>query len=220
MLRYRRGGRARLPAPAGIVVIMTDRTSRDEGATDRVGRGDPRTETQSIESDTAPDAIVAVLADARRIPEWAPAFVDTVSGDAQRGWEATKDGRSFNLRVALNPDRRRHDRLSPRGRARSRRWRLPPRHPSPRRRQRHRHDSAPAGCRRSSGHRHHAPSGARRTPRTLGRTCTWAYQLRISFWDHPPSADGVDPGGDGVVALGADRSGKRAAGVVVGLEAV
>jgi len=70
------------------------------------GAGSARTETQSIESDVAPDAVVALLADPRRLPEWAPAFADTVAGDAQSGWRAVKDGRQFELRVATSTDAR------------------------------------------------------------------------------------------------------------------
>jgi hypothetical protein len=65
---------------------------------------DARTETESIETDAARDAVLALLADPRRIHDWAPAFADAVSGDAQSGWRAAKDGRNFALRVALNED--------------------------------------------------------------------------------------------------------------------
>jgi len=75
------------------------------------GAGSARTETQSIESDVAPDAVVALLADPRRLPEWAPAFADTVAGDAQSGWRAVKDGRQFELRVATSTDARTVDYL-------------------------------------------------------------------------------------------------------------
>jgi hypothetical protein len=62
---------------------------------------DRRTETQSIETAASRDAVVALLADATRLPEWAPGFVDQVAGDAQSGWVATKDGRTFTLRVVV-----------------------------------------------------------------------------------------------------------------------
>ena len=65
---------------------------------------DNRTETQSIESHAAPEAILALLADPRRIPEWAPAFVDAVTAEGQSGWRATKGGRDFTLRVVTNQD--------------------------------------------------------------------------------------------------------------------
>ena len=60
---------------------------------------DNRTETQSIETHAAPQAILALLADPSRIPEWAPAFVDAVTEDGESGWHATKGGQVFILRV-------------------------------------------------------------------------------------------------------------------------
>ncbi len=63
-----------------------------------------RTETQSIESSAEPDAVVALLVDLRRIPDWAPAFADTVVGDAQAGWRASKNGWEFAVRVAVDKD--------------------------------------------------------------------------------------------------------------------
>jgi len=66
----------------------------------RCGRDvDSQTETQSIESHAAPEAILALLADPSRIPEWAPAFVDAVIEDGESGWRATKGGQDFILRV-------------------------------------------------------------------------------------------------------------------------
>jgi len=63
-----------------------------------------RTETQNIESDGAVTIVVAVLADATHIPNWAPAFADSVSRDDSSGWLAIKDGREFALRVTVNHD--------------------------------------------------------------------------------------------------------------------
>lgn len=63
-----------------------------------------RTQTQSAETGAAPEAVLALLADPRRIHDWAPAFADAVSGDAQSGWRVTKDGRDFALRVLVNQD--------------------------------------------------------------------------------------------------------------------
>ena len=66
----------------------------------RCGRDvDSQTETQSIESHAAPEAILALLADPSRIPEWAPAFVDAVIEDGESGWRATKGGQDSILRV-------------------------------------------------------------------------------------------------------------------------
>ena len=64
--------------------------------------GSRRTVTQSIESEASRDEVVGVLAEATRIPEWAPAFVDRVTGDARSGWLATKDGQDFALRVMVD----------------------------------------------------------------------------------------------------------------------
>jgi Polyketide cyclase / dehydrase and lipid transport len=86
------------------VGVMTDRR-RSEGR-DPIGgsAGRRRTETQSIESVAEPDAVVAFLADPRHLPDWAPAFADTITEDATSGWKATKDGRDFSLRVRVNED--------------------------------------------------------------------------------------------------------------------
>jgi hypothetical protein len=62
------------------------------------------TETQSIETEAAVATVIELLADPTRIPEWAPAFADLVTGDPARGWKAAKDGRSFELRVVVNRD--------------------------------------------------------------------------------------------------------------------
>ena len=63
-----------------------------------------RTETQSAESDAPVADIVALLADAGRLPEWAPGFADEVRDDARTGWQVTKDGRIFTLQVAVSLD--------------------------------------------------------------------------------------------------------------------
>jgi hypothetical protein len=62
-----------------------------------------QTETQSIETGAAVADVIAVLADPTRLPEWAPAFADSVTHDAGSAWTATKDGRDFALRVVTNP---------------------------------------------------------------------------------------------------------------------
>lgn len=72
---------------------------------------DRRTETQSIESEADPDAVVSLRAEANRIPEWAPAFADTVIGDDRSGWRAIKDDRAFDLRVVVSRDSRTVDYL-------------------------------------------------------------------------------------------------------------
>ncbi|MHB1582753.1 MAG: SRPBCC family protein [Acidimicrobiales bacterium] len=72
---------------------------------------DRRTETQSIESDAGPEAVVALLAQPSLIPEWAPAFADAVIGEERPGWRAIKDGREFDVRVVVNRDTRTVDYL-------------------------------------------------------------------------------------------------------------
>jgi hypothetical protein len=67
---------------------------------------DTRTATHSIETDAAHEAVLALLADPRRIPDWAPGFADVVSGHAGSGWLVTKDGRNFAPRVAVNEEAR------------------------------------------------------------------------------------------------------------------
>ena len=62
-----------------------------------------RTETQSAEADAPVANVLAVLTNAARIPQWAPAFADEVSGDSRSGWLVTKDGQAFTLRVAAVP---------------------------------------------------------------------------------------------------------------------
>jgi hypothetical protein len=47
----------------------------------------------------------------RGLPDWTPAFTDTVTDDARPGWKATKDGRDFSLRVPVNQDSRTVDYL-------------------------------------------------------------------------------------------------------------
>jgi hypothetical protein len=91
---------------------MTDRPlAGSRGAADGSPADPVRTETQSIESVAGPDAVVAFLADPRHIPDWAPAFADTVRGDTQSGWTATKNDRDFSLRVPVSTDARTVDYL-------------------------------------------------------------------------------------------------------------
>lgn len=49
---------------------------------------------------------MALLTQPNRIPDWAPAFADVVTGDGRSGWRATatKDGRDFSLEVVTNRD--------------------------------------------------------------------------------------------------------------------
>jgi Polyketide cyclase / dehydrase and lipid transport len=65
---------------------------------------DDRTQTSSMETAAGPASVVALLADATRIPGWAPAFADTVSSAGGSGWRAVKDGRDFMFRTAVSLD--------------------------------------------------------------------------------------------------------------------
>lgn len=60
------------------------------------------TTTQSVETDAEPDIVVDLLADPRRIPEWALAFADEIIGDAEQGWQVIKDGQAFDLQAVVS----------------------------------------------------------------------------------------------------------------------
>jgi hypothetical protein len=84
---------------------MVARVESSPAASVRLGAvSEARTETQSIETEAAIATVITLLADPTRLPEWAPAFADLVTGDPARGWQAAKDGRSFELRVVVNRD--------------------------------------------------------------------------------------------------------------------
>jgi len=57
-----------------------------------------RTVTGSIESDAMPETVVALLRDASRIPEWAPAFADIVTRDGET-WRASMGRSDFTFSV-------------------------------------------------------------------------------------------------------------------------
>jgi hypothetical protein len=60
-----------------------------------------RTATDSIEIDAPPTAVIDLLGDPTRVPQWAPGFADAVQAAAGSRWTASKDGRSFSLRVLV-----------------------------------------------------------------------------------------------------------------------
>ena len=70
-----------------------------------------QTQTRSIESAAPPAAILELLADARRLPEWAPGFADAVAGDEGQGWTVTKDSDAFEIRVVVQHEARTVDYL-------------------------------------------------------------------------------------------------------------
>ena len=63
---------------------------------------DPRSETGSIESNADRDAVLAVLEDGTRVPEWAPAFADVAVNEGAL-WRGTKNGSDCTFRVAYEP---------------------------------------------------------------------------------------------------------------------
>jgi hypothetical protein len=65
---------------------------------------DDRTRTGSAETAADPGSVVRLLADAGRLPAWAPAFADAVTSEGGSRWRAVKDGRDFELRTAVNLD--------------------------------------------------------------------------------------------------------------------
>ena len=65
---------------------------------------DDRTRTGSAETAAEPGSVVRLLADAGRLPAWAPAFADAVTSEGGSRWRAVKDGRDFGLRTAVNLD--------------------------------------------------------------------------------------------------------------------
>jgi hypothetical protein len=72
---------------------------------------DARTQTRSIESAAEPEAVLGLLADARRLPEWAPGFADAVEGDPRQGWKVTKNSDAFEIRVVVQQEARTVDYL-------------------------------------------------------------------------------------------------------------
>jgi hypothetical protein len=63
-----------------------------------------RTRTGGIEIAAEPAAVARFLADARNLPRWAPGFADEVEGSPESGWQITKEGRRFAIRVAVNEE--------------------------------------------------------------------------------------------------------------------
>ena len=132
-----------------------------------------RTETQSAETGAPLADVLAVLTNAARIPQWAPAFADQVSGDSRSGWLVTKDGQAFSLRVAAVPAAGTVDYLRGGG-AGPRRRRLPAGHSTARRRQRDHDPAGTAGWRPTTRRHRLAELPALLCP----CRCSWPYALR------------------------------------------
>jgi hypothetical protein len=60
--------------------------------------------TRSIETPESVALVLDALCDPRSIPEWAPAFADRIDGGPSSEWVATRDGRSFSVRMAHHRD--------------------------------------------------------------------------------------------------------------------
>lgn len=60
-----------------------------------------RTVTRAVEADADPADVVTLLADATRIPEWAPDFAGAVVPDGPGQWRATRDGEDFAIRTVV-----------------------------------------------------------------------------------------------------------------------
>lgn len=65
---------------------------------------DPATHTTmvTVKVEADPAAATALVTDAARIPQWAPGFADAVHVQGDGAVSATKDGRRFSLRVAVD----------------------------------------------------------------------------------------------------------------------
>ena len=63
-----------------------------------------RTQTQSVETNVDPRRVFEVLADPRHLPQWAPAFADSVNEGDGSAWRATKGGNDFVFRVVTSQE--------------------------------------------------------------------------------------------------------------------
>ena len=61
-----------------------------------------RTVTRTIDVDAAPERVLEAIGDPRRIPDWAPAFADSIE-KTEIGWTAIKDNHQFSIRIAIDP---------------------------------------------------------------------------------------------------------------------
>jgi hypothetical protein len=57
-----------------------------------------------VETAADPGLVIGLLADAARLPAWAPGFADAVTSEDGSRWSAVKDGREFAVRTAVNLD--------------------------------------------------------------------------------------------------------------------
>lgn len=62
-----------------------------------------RTETRTIAIAAPPEAVLDVVGDATRLPEWAPAFAHAVRPDGE-GWIVESGGAEFPIRLRVAPE--------------------------------------------------------------------------------------------------------------------
>lgn len=83
--------------------VSTNDSMSSSDASD-TSRSRARTVTGAIEAPLSAADVMAVLADASRLPSWAPGFADHVDGDTRAGWQVSKDGHRFALQVRVNDE--------------------------------------------------------------------------------------------------------------------
>ena len=62
-----------------------------------------QTVTRATEADLEPDAIYDVVAEVSKIPDWAPAFADSVERIDDVHFNVTKDGSTFSMNLVKHP---------------------------------------------------------------------------------------------------------------------
>lgn len=62
-----------------------------------------QTVTRATEADIEPKAIYDVVAEVSNIPDWAPAFADSVERIDDTHYSVTKDGSTFSMNLVKNP---------------------------------------------------------------------------------------------------------------------
>lgn len=60
-----------------------------------------RTITQTVETEAAPNSILKILEDPKRIPEWAPVFAEKVERDRANTYRVTKGETVFSVEAVI-----------------------------------------------------------------------------------------------------------------------
>lgn len=76
-----------------------------------------RSETRSVSITSPPDVVHAYLAEAKNLPEWAPAFAPSIHRSG-RSWLVTGDDRRFMIDILVEPTARTVDIVSAENHAR------------------------------------------------------------------------------------------------------